>query len=206
MNSLCNISESSLIIIPDISGFTRFVNKTDIIHSQSKIGILLESILGSNNLGLSMDEIEGDAILFYKFEDSFSAFEVYEQCNNMFRKFHEILKTISNESNCNCGACKSLKNLSLKFIVHSGELCSMMISNYCKIFGLDLIVAHKLLKNNIDSREYILFTDDFLRNRNKNGLESLAKTKKITSSFFVYDEIGRINYSYIQLCSDIIKV
>jgi len=54
MNSLCNISESSLIIIPDISGFTRFVNKTDIIHSQSKIGILLESILGSNNLGLSM--------------------------------------------------------------------------------------------------------------------------------------------------------
>ena len=39
--------------------------------------------MGYNNLGLSRNEIESDAMLFYKFADSFSTFEVYEQCNNM---------------------------------------------------------------------------------------------------------------------------
>ncbi len=190
-----------MIIIPDISGFTRFVYRTDIIHSQKKIAVLLESILKSNSLGLSVAEIEGDAILFYKFDNSFSAFEVYEQCNNMFEKFHEILKTISNESDCDCGACNSLKDLSLKFIVHSGELCSIMIANYRKIFGFDLIVAHRLLKNNIDSNEYVLFTDDFLNDKDISKFQDLLKTDKLKSSSIIYDEIGKINYSYIQLRS-----
>ena len=56
--------------IPDISGFTRFVNETEIDHSRLIIQELLEILINSNQIGLEVSEIEGDAILFYKFGES----------------------------------------------------------------------------------------------------------------------------------------
>ncbi len=199
MDSLCNIYNKSLIIIPDISGFTKFVNRTDIIHGQSKIAKLLESILFANKLELSVAEIEGDAILFYKFNYSYTVPEVIEQCKFMFRIFHRELKKISKKGICDCGACNSLRSLSLKFIVHSGQLCSTMINNYCKIFGLDLIIAHRLLKNNIASNEYILFTDNFLANTKKDDFKNLIGKKSLIGSSICYDELGKVNFKYIEL-------
>ena len=54
----------------DISGFTRFVNETEIDHSRLIIQELLEILINSNQIGLEVSEIEGDAILFYKFGES----------------------------------------------------------------------------------------------------------------------------------------
>ena len=56
-----------LLFIPDISGFTRFVNETEIEHSRLIIQELLETLINTNEIGLEISEIEGDAILFYKF-------------------------------------------------------------------------------------------------------------------------------------------
>lgn len=56
-----------LLFIPDISGFTRFVNETEIEHSRLIIQELLETLINTNQIGLEISEIEGDAILFYKY-------------------------------------------------------------------------------------------------------------------------------------------
>ena len=56
-----------LLFIPDISGFTRFVNGTEIEHSRMIIQELLEGLINSNLMELEISEIEGDAILFYKY-------------------------------------------------------------------------------------------------------------------------------------------
>ena len=56
-----------LLFIPDISGFTRFVNETEIDHSRLIIQELLELLVDSNEIGMEISEIEGDAILFYKY-------------------------------------------------------------------------------------------------------------------------------------------
>ena len=53
-----------LLFIPDISGFTRFINQTDIEHSRLIIQELLEVLINANQIGLEVSEIEGDAILF----------------------------------------------------------------------------------------------------------------------------------------------
>ena len=37
-----------------------------------------------------------------------------------------------------------------------------MIKNYCKLYGKDLILAHRLLKNPVPLREYLLFTKPFM--------------------------------------------
>ena len=59
-----NIINQALIVISDIGGFTKFMNESDLVHSKVKIAQLLETILHNNVLGLSVSEIEGDAVLF----------------------------------------------------------------------------------------------------------------------------------------------
>ena len=55
----------ALIFMPDISGFTKFVTKCSIDHSNRIIANLINVIVNSNVLGLKVAEIEGDAVLFY---------------------------------------------------------------------------------------------------------------------------------------------
>ena len=81
-----------LLFIPDISGFTKFVNETEIEHSRLIIQELLEILINTNQIGLEISEIEGDAILFYKFGKSPGLKELYEQVEKMFRTFHSHLR------------------------------------------------------------------------------------------------------------------
>lgn len=80
-----------LLFIPDISGFTRFINETEIDHSRLIIQELLELLINTNSTGLEISEIEGDAILFYKFGDAPKLEEVYRQVQDMFCAFHRQL-------------------------------------------------------------------------------------------------------------------
>jgi len=62
--------EEGLIIIPDISDYTEFVNSICIEAGRYLTRELLASILQANKLEMNVSEIEGDAILFYKFGKS----------------------------------------------------------------------------------------------------------------------------------------
>ncbi len=78
------MENKSLIFIPDISGFTKFVNATEIEHSNIIISSLLENIINRNQLNLKVSEIEGDAVLFYRFGTPPKVKEVIDQARNMF--------------------------------------------------------------------------------------------------------------------------
>jgi hypothetical protein len=56
--------QPALLFMPDISGFTEFVNSTEITHAQSIIQEVLEQIIESNQMSLEVGEIEGDAVFF----------------------------------------------------------------------------------------------------------------------------------------------
>jgi hypothetical protein len=44
-------------------------------------------------------------------------------------------------------------------IMHLSEIAIEPIGAFEKLFGLDVILVHRLLKNSIPSREYVLVTD-----------------------------------------------
>ncbi len=48
----------SLLFIPDISGYTQFVQNTEIEHSQHVIAELLEVMINANTQNLQLAEIE----------------------------------------------------------------------------------------------------------------------------------------------------
>ncbi|MCH8330473.1 MAG: DUF2652 domain-containing protein, partial [Bacteroidetes bacterium] len=118
-------AQEALILIPDITGFTEFVNNTDIEHSQHIIAELLELLIDANQLNLEVSEIEGDAVLFYRFGKPPGIEEVVEQGKKMFIDFHEHLRRYAQDRICNCGACASADRLTIKVIVHSGHITTL---------------------------------------------------------------------------------
>lgn len=194
---VCYTNEDAVILIPDISGFTGYVANSDIEHSQDKIAFLLESILDNNFLDFEVSEIEGDAILFYKIKPSCSGMDILQQCRLMFTAFHQKLNEFKT-SGCKCHSCQNLNILSLKFVIHYGKVGSIMVKNYCKLFGRDLIIAHRLLKNGINSKEYILFTQSFSNHFNFNNALT-DNNKDIVQNNMWIPDIGEVVFSYMDL-------
>lgn len=152
------MDNKGLIFIPDISGFTKFVNEVEIEHSRHIIQELLEVVINANQIGLEISEIEGDAILFYKYGNAPNLNDIYDQVEKMFCAFHKHLRAYDNRRFCQCTACTGAINLSLKVITHYGEFTGYNVKNFNKLIGKDIIVAHQLLKNNVEQHEYWLVT------------------------------------------------
>ena len=159
------MENKGLLFIPDISGFTKFITQTEIEHSRLIIQELLEVLINSNEIGLNISEIEGDAILFYRFGEPPPLDEVYGQVEKMFCEFHRRLIAYDHRRYCLCRACNTANDLTLKIISHYGEFTNYSVKNFHKLIGKDIIIAHQLLKNDINTHEYWLDTvaDAFAR-------------------------------------------
>ena len=153
------MEQNGLIFIPDISGFTKFVNSVELKHSQHIIRELLEIIIDANDMDLNVSEVEGDAILFYKLGDLPDLDITYRQVEKMFLSFHKQLELYESIRTCTCNACVSAIHLSLKIITHYGEFSENRIKNFLQLIGKDIIIAHLLLKNDIPEHEYWLITN-----------------------------------------------
>lgn len=189
------MENKGLLFIPDISGFTRFVNETDIEHSRMIIQELLETLINANQMGLEVSEIEGDAILFYKFGASPDLQALYQQVADMFCAFHRHLLAYEHRRYCQCRACLSAIHLTLKVITHYGEFTSYHVKNFSKLIGKDIIVAHQLLKNDIEQHEYWLLTKSLLPDTPP---AELAEWMEWNSSA-KQTESGEIPFHYTQL-------
>ncbi len=189
------MDNKGLLFIPDISGFTNFVTNTEIEHSRHIIQELLELLIDANQLELEISEVEGDAILFYKFGNMPELNTIYEQVEKMFTSFHEHLKIYENGRTCQCRACVSVIDLTLKVITHYGEFTGYKVKNFNKLFGKDVIVAHQLLKNDIEHHEYWLVTKSLMKDEPpaefREWMRWVASTKKT--------ENGEVPFLYTQL-------
>ncbi len=193
-----------LIFIPDISGFTSFINDIEIEHGSLIIQELLEAIVSSNKIGLEISEIEGDAVLFYRFGKSPGLKEIFKQVQLTFCEFHKQLMEYDLRKFCQCGACATAIDLSLKVITHYGEFTGYSVRNFNKLIGKDIIVAHQLLKNDIKLHEYWLVTSSLLGNNLPAGIAgwiNWEESKKQTES-------GEVTFHYAQLSplKDTIKI
>ena len=192
--------KKSLLFIPDISGFTHFVNqfvsRTEIIHGVHIISELLEIIIKNNTMNLVVAEIEGDAVFFYRNGKKPTVEEVYQQCSKMFLAFHHHLKLYERDRICDCGSCTSATKLTLKFVVHYGEIMERNILGHLQLMGADVTKAHKLMKNEISTHQYLLISENSVDNSNANDLPEWLKLENSSSD---YDDIGKINYQFAYL-------
>ena len=192
------MENSGFLYIPDISGFTKFVTQTEIEHSNGIISDLIEVIIKSNYLKLNISEIEGDSVLFYLLGEPPALEAIVNQSKRMFIDFHAAIHTMTQEFDCSCRACTTISNLTLKFITHYGECKEVPIQKFTKLIGSDVILAHRLLKNSVPDKEYLLLSQKYLDNQKSKSLmqEDWINFKQ---SIEVLEDFGEINTKYIPL-------
>ena len=156
------------IILVDISGYTNFIrlHKMSLLHAEKIIGELMESMLEEVKLPVVAHEILGDAISLYALDDGSPdlADNIYKQLEKYLLAFHEREAYLLRECGyCICDACNTVGQLKVKAILHSGEAAFTKVRDIQKISGVDIITTHRLLKNSIESDEYVFVTNPFLK-------------------------------------------
>ncbi|GAA4278241.1 DUF2652 domain-containing protein [Aquimarina mytili] len=195
---------NSLLFIPDISGFTHFVQNTEVEHSQHVISELLEVLINANTQNLQLAEIEGDALFFYKENEVPSQEKLLAQIETMFTAFYSHLKLLEKNRICPCNACATAPNLKLKIIAHCGDLQFITVQEEHKPFGQSVIEIHRLLKNSIESDNYALLSEELLKII---GLSSTYKSKlySFLDSKDTYDD-KEIRYSFSEIDNNKLKL
>lgn len=121
---------------------------------------MLEILIAANTEDLLLAEVEGDALFFYKESEIPSLEKILAQVENIFTAFYSHLKLLEKNRICPCHACSSAPKLQLKIIIHCGEIQLINVSGKSKPFGPSVIAAHRLLKNSIDSDNYVLLSKE----------------------------------------------
>lgn len=145
-----------LIFIPDISGFTNFVKRIPIDLGVSITRDLLNEIIDNSPIDIHLSEIEGDAVLFYKLGKPIglkTLLAAFSTMTKAFKSKYAVYKTRHNLKT----------DLSLKLIVHYGNISVYNIRGFKKVYGEPVIESHRLLKNGSTSSDYVLITDDYMK-------------------------------------------
>ncbi|MDB4293248.1 DUF2652 domain-containing protein [Maribacter sp.] len=193
-------AEPTLICIPDISGFTKFMSEADFELSSKVIPSLLNQIIYSNEIGLKVSEIEGDAVLFYRTGPLPDFKDLVNQCRQFYTEFYEKLEVLRKKYSENEQATLIPDILGLKIILHYGkEVAPVKVGTRIKLIGEDLIVAHKLLKNKVPLDEYILLSEAVTDEYKDKTIERNFGWGELVDRGTQYQHLGDINYSYIGL-------
>ncbi len=183
--------QKAIYFMPDISGFTKFVNSTELEHGIHIISELLELLIDNTSNDLQLAEIEGDSLFMYTTKIP-NYQQIVAQTTKMLEAFHKQTRSYESKRICSCGSCRTAIDLELKFLVHYGDLVFIKVKDFVKPYGSDVIKIHRLLKNNVPVNEYILFTNNAFKFY-ENQLDKTWITK--SSSF----DFGEINYFYKNL-------
>jgi Protein of unknown function (DUF2652) len=144
------------IFIPDITGFTNFVNNVNADLGASITKDLLNEIIINNPLNLKLSEIEGDAILYYKPGKPVPIDNMFVGLKNISAAFDKKYKSLKVKYRLQA-------DLSLKFIVHYGLIKVYTIAGLKSLYGEAVIESHCLLKNGAGLSNYILITEDYFK-------------------------------------------
>src|SRR6266850_3949674 len=159
--------EAVLLIIADISGYTRYMtaNAKTLAHSQTIITELVKAIVAQVDLPLEVAKLEGDAVFLFgrKGADPRAWLEkkklIGRKLLAFFDVFSEKVQELSQSTTCTCHACTHIEKLRLKLIVHNGEVLFHRVLNFQELAGVDVIIAHRLLKNSVQADQYLLLTE-----------------------------------------------
>ncbi|SMB95237.1 hypothetical protein SAMN00120144_1895 [Hymenobacter roseosalivarius DSM 11622] len=191
--------QPALLFIPDISGFTRFIEASDSPLAPFLIADLLEILIEANTLDMQVSEIQGDAILFYRLGPPPPVQELVEQCRRIFLDFQNYLRLVERDNASALGAALRAHDLTLKIVVHYGRVNVAQIREFTKLMGRDVIVVHRLLKNNISGGEYLLLSEGYLKTQTLTDLKRSFSWTRLLGGKTTYEYLGDINYRYAHL-------
>lgn len=150
--------EKAQLLIADIGGYTRFMreHRFGLAHAQDTVAQLLEAVIDASGR-FKLAKLEGDAAFFYAVGDDTAL--VAKQVAAIRRAFLERREQLVIDRMCKCAGCTQVGSLTLKFVAHAGEVAFQKVKHLTELAGVDVILLHRMLKNDVPLREYVLMTD-----------------------------------------------
>jgi hypothetical protein len=158
-------TQDGVLVLADISGFTEFVTATELEHGPQIIAALLEATMRRLSPPLEIQEVEGDAIFAVGPDGAVEPpARLLDVLDEAFVAFKECQRELEADESCSCGACRSVANLDLKIVAHHGRFLRQMVGGHSQLAGVNVILAHRLLKNGVEQkRAYLLLTESTVR-------------------------------------------
>ena len=157
-----------IMVLADISGYTRFLtaHTVSLLHAEVIIADLLEAVIDHTEHPLTLSKLEGDAAFMYvTLEAGGDARAIAQDVLRQVAAFIDAFKVREREliacMACACEACRNIQQLKIKAFLHVGKAVIKKIRQFEDLGGEDAIVIHRLLKNSIPAKEYIVMTEAF---------------------------------------------
>ena len=159
--------EPVVLAIADISGYTRYMtaNVRSLAHSQTIITELVKTIVQQVELPLEVAKLEGDAVFLFgrrpatNLDPTHSRKALGRKFLAFFEAFNQRVGELGRSTTCDCKSCTNLNQLRLKVVVHAGEALFHEVLHFKELAGVDVIIVHRLLKNSVQSDQYLLLTN-----------------------------------------------
>jgi uncharacterized protein YndB with AHSA1/START domain len=159
--------EPACLVIADISGYTSYLAGVELDHAQDILADLTDAVVRALRPTFRLAKLEGDAAFAYVVTDVIDGSILQDTIEHCYIAFRRRLRDIGQASQCDCNACTYIPRLDLKFVVHHGLIARQRMAGREELVGRDVIVVHRLLKNNVASElrigPYALYTDECLR-------------------------------------------
>jgi hypothetical protein len=157
-------TEEGVLVLADISGFTAFVTTTELEHGPPIIAELLGEVMRQLSPPLEIQEVEGDAVFALGPDRALvPPARLLDVLDDAFAAFKNRQRELQADETCSCNACRNVSSLDLKIVAHHGRFLRQMVGGRGQVAGADVILAHRLVKNGLRGRAYILLTEAALR-------------------------------------------
>ncbi|MCC6804664.1 MAG: DUF2652 domain-containing protein [Anaerolineae bacterium] len=179
-------------VIADITGYTAFLTGSELDHAQDILKSLFDTILDQITPPLIVSNYQGDAILTYAPEAAvLQGQTLLELIENIYFAFSHKRENIRHATTCQCRACANISNLDLKLFAHYGEYVLQDMRGKQELGGTDVIVTHRMMKNQVKEqtgiKAYALFTDTAIKQL---GLQGMCVQLQAHSES--YEHIGEV--------------
>ena len=143
--------EPACLLIADLSGYTGYLAAVELDHAQDILADLIDTVVGALRPTFRLAKLEGDAAFMYAVTDTIDGPALMDTVEHTYFAFRRRLRDIGQASTCDCNACMRIPNLDLKLLAHHGVVVRQRMAGREELVGSDVIVAHRLLKNDIEA-------------------------------------------------------
>ena len=162
MTTILPSAQEGCLLLADITGYTAYLQGTELEHAQDVLADLLETIIAGIEPPFEVSKLEGDAVFAHMPSAAIDASMLFDTVESTYFAFRRRLRDVVNGTTCDYNACVLIPSLDLKFVVHSGLYVVRRIGRTEELTGADVVLVHRLLKGSardvVGNDAYLLLT------------------------------------------------
>lgn len=146
---MLSAAQPTCFLIADISGYTGYLADVELDHAQDILADLIGAVVTALRPNFRLAKLEGDAAFTFATAEKVDGSMLLDTIERCYFGFRRRRRDVRQATSCECNACLQIPDLDLKFVVHHGAAIHQKVAGRQELVGSDVIVAHRLLKNEV---------------------------------------------------------